>query len=140
MTRLILSLILAGVCAAAAPVAAQSRDFAGSWTLDVDKSGTKDGPATMVFTMTDKVLTARAGHPDAPLMSFPLDGTETTMKNGAKTKAIWRGSKLDAMVTSDQGVAETVTISRDGAWLVMETTSRQGGPLKLYFKPTPAKR
>ena len=139
MKRLILPFVTAVVCAIAAPAFAQTKDFAGSWTLDVEKSGTKDGPATMIFTMTDKELTAKAGHPNAPAMTFALDGTETTMKEGAKTKAVWRGTKLDAMVTSPSGVPETVTISRDGAWLVMETTSRQSGPQKLYFKKTPAK-
>ena len=139
MKRVILPLMTAVVCAIAAPALAQSKDFAGSWTLDVEKSGTKDGPPTMIFTMTDKVLTARAGHPSAPAMTFALDGTETVMKEGAKTKTAWRGNKLDAIVTNEKGIAETVTISRDGAWLVMETTSHNGGPLKLFFKKTPAK-
>ncbi len=140
MKRLLLPLIVAVVCALASPAFAQSRDFAGSWTLDVEKSGTKDGPSMMVFTQTEKELTAKAGHEKAPLMTFALDGTETTMKEGAKTKAVWRGSKLDATVTSPAGVAETITISRDGAWLVMDVTSRNGGaPMKLYFKKTPAK-
>lgn len=139
MKRLMLPFITAVVCAIATPASAQSKDFAGSWTLDVEKSGTKDGPSTMVLTMTDKELNARAGHPNAPAMTFALDGTETVMKNGAKTKAVWKGHKLDASVVDHNGVAETITISRDGAWLVMETTSRQGGALKLYFKKTPAK-
>lgn len=138
MKRLILPLVTAVVCAIAAPALAQSKDFAGSWTLDAEKSGTKDGPATMIFTMTDKELTARAGHPNSPVMRFALDGTETAMKDGAKTKAVWRGSKLDLIVTNEKGIAETMTISRDGAWLVTEANSH-GGPLKLYLKKTPAK-
>lgn len=140
MKRLILPLVLAVIGATPALVLAQSKDFAGSWTLDVEKSGTKDGPPTMVFTQTDKELTAKAGHEKAPLMTFALDGSEKTMPEGGKTKAVWRGTKLDAIVTSPAGVAETVTISRDGAWLLMEVTSRQSGtPMKLYFKKTPAK-
>jgi hypothetical protein len=139
MKRLILPFVTAAACAIAAPAFAQSKDFSGSWTLDVEKSGTKDGPAAMIFTMTDKELTARAGHPNAPAMTFALDGTETVMKEGAKTKAAWKGNKLDATVIDKNGIAETLTISRDGAWLVMETNSRHGGPLKLYFKKTPAK-
>jgi hypothetical protein len=139
MKRLIVPLVTAMVCALATPASAQSKDFAGSWTLDVEKSGTKDGPATMVFTQTDKEFTAKAGHESAPLMTFALDGTERTLKNGARTKAAWRAAKLDVTVISDQGVSETLTISRDGDWLVMETTSRRGGPLKLFFRKTPAK-
>jgi hypothetical protein len=140
MKRLILPLITALVCAVAVPLSAQSKDFAGSWTFDPEKSGTKDGPPTMVFTQTDKELTAKAGHEKAPLMTFPLDGTEAVLKEGGKSKAVWRGNKLDAIVTSPKGVAETVTISREGAWLVMETTRRQdGAPMKLYFKKTPSK-
>jgi hypothetical protein len=139
MKRLILPIVTAVVCAIATPAFAQSKDFAGSWTLDVEKSGTKDGPGSMVFTVTDKELTARAGSEKAPMMTFALDGTERTLKEGVKTKAAWRGNKLDATVVNEKGIAETVTISRDGAWLVMETTSHNGGPLKLFFKKTPAK-
>ena len=39
---------------------------------------------------------------------------------------------------ADHGT-ETVTFSRDGAWLVMEGTSKEHGPMKFYFKKAPAK-
>jgi hypothetical protein len=91
----------------------------------------------VVITMTDKEFTARLGSEKAQPMIFKLDGTETELKErGAKTKAVWNGSKLNATVTSEHG-PETVVFSRDGAWLVMEGSSKQHGPMKLYFKKAP---
>ena len=134
-----LFVMAAAVAAFVAPVSAQSKDLAGSWTLDVEKSGTKDGPPMMVLTLTDKELTARAGDPKAPTMTFKLDGTETEMTGGMKTKAAWKGNKLEATVISPKGASETISFSRDGAWMLMEGNSPQHGPMKLYFKKTPAK-
>jgi hypothetical protein len=138
MKRLLLLMMTAAVCAIAAPVSAQSKDLAGSWTLDVEKSGTKNGPAILVITLTDKEFTARPGDEKAPVMAFKLDGTETTMKSGAKTKASWNGHKLDVTVISPHGVAENLSFSRDGDWLLMQGVSKTDGPMKLYFKKTPA--
>jgi hypothetical protein len=138
MKRLILPLVVAAAVGAAV-ASAQSKDLSGSWTLDVERSGTKNGPSMLVITLTDKELTARGGDPKAPPMTFTLDGSETTMKDGAKTKASWNGNKLDATVISPHGVAETVSFSRDGEWLLMQGVSKKDGPMKLYFKKTPAK-
>ena len=139
MKRLILPIVmLATVLAAATSAFAQSKDFAGSWVLDAEKSGSKDGPPMIVVTMTDNQFTARLGSNDARLMTFKLDGTEMTLSEGVKTKAVWKGSKLAATVESDRG-PETITISRDGAWLVMEGSHPEHGPMKLYFKKAPAK-
>lgn len=60
MKRLILPLIVAVVCAITAPALAQSKDFAGSWTLDVEKSGTKDGPPTMTSQANESSAAARS--------------------------------------------------------------------------------
>lgn len=140
MKRLILPFVIAAaVCAISAPVSAQSKDLAGSWTLDVEKSGTKEGPPMFIITLSDKEFTARAGDPKAPMMTFKLDGTETDLQGGGKTKAAWHGNKLEATVTNPKGNGDTISFSRDGAWLVMEGTSPQHGPMKLYFKKTPAK-
>lgn len=137
MKRLLLPLVMvAAISAAAATMSAQSKDLSGSWTLDVEKSGTKNGPATLVLTLTDKELTARPGNEKAPAMIFKLDGTETAMKDGAKTRASWNGNKLDATVISPHGVAETISFSRDGDWLLMQGVSKKDGPMKLYFKKT----
>jgi hypothetical protein len=139
MKRLMMSILMCAIAVAAAtPAFAQSKDFAGSWVLDADKSGSKDGPPMIVVTMNDKEFTARMGSESARLMTFKLDGTETTLAEGVKTKAAWNGNKLAATVVSDRG-PETITISRDGAWLVMEGSHPEHGPMKLYFKKAPAK-
>ena len=140
MKRLILPLITAAVCAIAAPVSAQSKDLAGSWTLDVEKSSSKDGPAVLVITLSDTEFTARVGDVKAPAITFKLDGSETAMKDGGKTKASWQGHKLLATVISPRGGVDNITFSRDGDWLVMEGIKPQHGPMKLYFKKTPSQR
>ena len=139
MKRLIVPIVMfATVLAAATPAFAQSKDFAGSWVLDAEKSGSKEGPPMIILTLTDKEFTARMGNEKARLMTFNLDGSETTLAEGVKTKVAWKGSKLAATVVTERG-PETLTISRDGAWLVMEGAHPEHGPMKLYFKKAPAK-
>src|SRR5689334_3586897 len=112
MKRLMIPIVMfATILAAVTPAFAQSRDFAGSWVLDADKSGSKEGPPMIVVTMTDKEFSARMGSDTARLMTFKLDGTETTLPEGVKTKAAWNGNKLAATVVSERG-PETVTIFR----------------------------
>ena len=139
MKRLILPLITAAVCAIAVPVSAQTKDLAGSWTFDVEKSNTKDGPPVLVTTLSDTEFTARVGDAKAPAIVFKLDGSETAMKDGGKTKAAWQGNKLLVTVISPRGGVDNITFSRDGDWLVMEGIKPQQGPMKLYFKKTPSK-
>lgn len=131
--------VIAMACAGSATALAQSKDLAGTWVLDADKSGRKDGPPTMVLTLTDKEFTGRVGAATAPAFVFKLDGTETTQKDGARTSAVWKGSKLEATVTSAQGARETITFSREGAWLVMEGTNPEKGAMKFFFKKDPGK-
>jgi hypothetical protein len=141
MRRLIMSIaMLIGVVTIATPAFAQSKDLAGSWVLDAEKSATKDGPPKIVLTLTDKEFTAKFGGDTARLMTFKLDGTETAMAEGAaKTKAVWKGNKLEATVTMPDREPESVTFSRDGLWLMVEVSSHGPGPTKLYFKKDPAK-
>lgn len=141
MKRLMTSIaVFVAVAAAATPAFGQSKDLAGSWVLDAEKSATKDGPPKIVLTLTDKEFTARLGGDTARLMTFKLDGTETTMAEGsAKTSAMWKGNKLEATVTVVERGPETVTFSRDGIWLAVEVKSEGPGPKKLYFKKEPAK-
>jgi hypothetical protein len=127
-------LIAVGLMADSA--AEQGRDLAGSWTLDVEKSKTKDGPQAVVITLTDKEFTARLGGAQARLMTFKTDGTETDVSQGIKGKAVWKANKLEASVIKPDG-PDTVTFSRDGAWLVVEAKG-EAGPLKLFFKKTPS--
>jgi len=89
--RLMIPLLLTAVILAAAPPAhAQSKDIAGSWTLDATKSGGSNGPPMMILTIKGNDFTARMGAATAPEMSFKLDGTETVMPEGEKTKAVWK--------------------------------------------------
>ena len=145
----LMQFVLAGlvIVAATQAVSAQGRDFAGSWTLDVEKSGSKDGPPVVVITQTAKEFTARFGGEKAQLMPFNLDGTERTIKErGATTRAVWNGDKLEASVKMPTEAGregnpgpEVVTFSREGAWLVLEAKGTSHAPQKLYFKKAPAK-
>ena len=140
MKRLMLPIVMvATVLAAATPAFAQSKEFAGSWLLDADKSGSKDGPPMVVVTMTEKEFTARLGSETARLMTFKLDGTEMAISEGIKTKAAWNGNKLAVTVVSAERGPETLTISREGSWLLIEGSHPERGPMKLYFKKAPAK-
>ena len=149
VTKLIQLMVMSSaVVAAAATTFAQGRDFAGSWTLDADKSNTKNAPPLVVITMTDKEFTARFTTDTSRTMSFNLDGTERFIKEqGATTKAIWKGDKLVASVkmpkpgSDDEGKPgpDSVTFSREGAWLVLEATMPEQGTTKLYFKKASVK-
>src|SRR5262245_26330473 len=141
MKRLMtLIVVLAVAFAGRQTTLAQGKDLAGTWVLDVEKSGTSDAPKEIVTTLSANEFTARMGGEKAPLMTFKLDGTETTVKYGettrATTKAGWKGDKLEAIVTTERS-AEAVTFSRDGAWLVIEAPKSEKGPMKLYFKKAP---
>lgn len=125
---------IAFVCAGTATTLAQSKDLGGTWVLDAGKSGRTDGPQKVVLTLTEKEFTGRVGGENAPAFVFKLDGTETTQKDGAKASAVWKGNKLEATVTSAKGARETLTFSREGAWLVMEGVSPEQGPMKFFFK------
>ena len=150
LIRLIPIVVTGVVILAAAGIAhAQGRDFGGSWTLDVEKSGTKDGPSQAIITQTEKELTVKFG-PTAPAMSFNLDGTERVVKEqSATTRAVWKGDKLEVTVKMPPPPAagdhpagdgpESITISRDGGWLVLEAKGKDHRPMKLFFKKAPAK-
>jgi hypothetical protein len=140
MKRLfVLFVVFVAVLSARATSFAQSKDLSGSWALDVEKSGTKDGPPMIGITLTAAEFVAKVGSEKATAVTFKLDGMETPMEKGGKTKAAWNGNKLDATLISRDGNAETITFSRDGAWLVMEVPSKERGRMKFYFKKTAGK-
>ena len=58
---------------------AQSKDLSGSWVLDVEKSGKKDGPPAIYITLTASEFVAKIGSETSPAATFKLDGTETSM-------------------------------------------------------------
>ena len=137
MKRLVTLFVVAAMVASSASAQAQSKELAGSWALDAEKSTSKDAPKMVVLTLTDKEFTTRFGSTTARVMPFKLDGTETAVGENYKTKAVWKGTKLEATVVSPT-YTETITFFREGAWLVMEGSSREHGPLKFYFKKIPA--
>ena len=118
---------------------AQGKDLSGSWVLDVEKTGKKEGPPMVAITLTPAEFVATVGSATAKPLTFKLDGTETPADMGGKTKAAWKGDRLDATFISRDGNAETITFFRDGAWLVMEGQSKERGSMKLYFKKAAGK-
>lgn len=130
---------LAAVLTATTTTFAQSKDLGGSWVLDVEKSGKKEGPPMIAITLSASEFVAKVGSEKAAAVTFKLDGTETPAEKGGKTKAAWNGNKLDATFISRDGKAETITFSRDGAWLVMEGRSTDHGAMKFYFKKADGK-
>ena len=149
LMKLIQLTVMGGaVVAAATTVFAQGRDFAGSWKLDAEKSATTNAPPLVIITLTEKEFTARFGSETAQPMLFNLDGTERVIKErGVTTKAAWKGDKLVASVkmpapaTDEDGKPgpDSVTFSREGAWLVLEATMPDHGTTKLYFKKASVK-
>jgi hypothetical protein len=132
MKRLIVFIVLILVGLMAGPAGAQNRDLAGTWTLDVEKTGSKDGPPSVVLTLTASEFTARLGGPVARLMTFKTDGTETDVSQGVRGKAVWTGNTLEATLLLPSG-PETVKFSRDGAWLLVEPRVDKG-PARFFFK------
>jgi len=116
----------------------QTKQLVGKWLLDVEKSGTKNAPPTMVIETTDKDLKVTLGDDKrTQTMIFKLDGTEMEMANQRKTAMAWKGNKLEATVIDARG-RSSVLFSREGDWLVQEGVSPEG-PTKIYFKKASAK-
>jgi hypothetical protein len=139
MKRLMISTVMFAAILTAAPAFAQSKALAGSWVLDVEKTGKAEGPPAIVTTLTDQEFIAKVGAGTAPAMVFKLDGTETTLKNGHKTRASWKGNKLEATLIGARPENETLTFSREGEWLLVEGAGSDGKTMKFYFKKAPAK-
>jgi hypothetical protein len=139
MKRLMIPIVMLAAVLIAVSALAQTRELAGSWVLDVEKTGKTEGPPAIVTTLTDKEFIARVGPDSAPAMVFRLDGTETTLKNGHKTKAAWKGNKLEATLIGARPGDETLIFSREGEWLLVEGPASDGKTMKFYFKKAPAK-
>lgn len=137
MKKPIVFLLMIVVGLLAGPMSAQSKELAGSWVLDVEKSGTKEGPPAIVLALTDKEFTARLGSAQAPPMTFRTDGIESEIAPGRRGKASWKGNKLEATLMKDSG-PESVMFSRDGAWLVVEARDENGQVKPFFFKKAPS--
>jgi hypothetical protein len=133
MKRLGLVLILA--MATSTLTVAQSKDFAGSWVIDAEKTGHTSGPPAVTIVMTKTEFKVKMGA-DPEEAVFKLDGAETVLASGARTKAVWKGNKLEATFATDRG-GQSLTFSREAAWLVIERQSSRG-PMKIYLKKAPS--
>ena len=135
MKRLILPvvMVLAGLTPMSA--AAQGKDLAGSWVLDVEKTGKKEGPPMIVLSFTETEFTAKLGGETAKPTTFKLERPDSA--SGQVMTAVWDGKKLTARIMGPGG-PETPLLYRDGEWLVMEGKTEQG-PMRLYFKKAPVK-
>jgi hypothetical protein len=127
--------VLAALAFTGSRALAQAIDLTGTWIMDAERSGTKEGPAVVTLAQTDKELTFKVGSGEnAPVMKYALDGTEHEFKPGVKTTAIWKGSKLHTtLVTTERG-SESIVLSRDGEWLAAEVSHPEAGLRTWYFK------
>ena len=122
---------------------AQGRTIAGTWQLDVAKTGPAaaqagaraGGPPKMFIKQTTKDISIGMGT-EANAVTFNLDGSEAEQKMG-KSKMEWKGNKLIATVTSTRdgkAMSMSLTFYRDGAWLVVENPAHDGGGVeKMYY-------
>lgn len=134
------TLMFAAALAAGKTTSAQTKELGGSWVLDVEKTGKKEGPQAVSITLTATEFIVKLGPESSPPVTFKLDGTETPMpRGGGKAKAKWEGNKVAATIINPNGGDETVKFFREGAWLVMEGSNQEHGPMKFYFKKAPAK-
>ena len=80
MKRLTMTIVAVTTILVLTPaVAAQSRDLAGSWVLDTDKTGKAEGPTRVILTLTDKEFVAKIGRDSLQTYTFKLDGTELNL-------------------------------------------------------------
>ncbi len=148
MRRVATFLGTAAIVLMATSAYAQAPNFAGTWTLDAEKTaaaspapaggggrgGGRGGQAPLTITQdAAKLVISRTMGENVMTTTYNLDGSPSknaSMGRGGQTEvtstAKWDGAKL--VVTSDNG--QVITYHMDGAWLVQSTTSagRDGGP------------
>jgi signal transduction histidine kinase len=142
-----MKLLLLGALAFAVLVDQPKPNFSGTWILDSSTAaGSNAVPkVVVVLTQTDSALTLKNG--DLTLV-FPLDGSETTIKNPGSTgprdmrvRARWEGGRLVVdQRTEATSINVTVSLSDDGNELTVETVAQtpQGeGREKQVFKKSP---
>ncbi len=158
MKRVSAVLSAAAVVLWVAGVAAQAKpNFAGTWTLDAEKTAAAGGGAgggggrggggggmTIAHDATSFTLTA--GREGAQPVVYKLDGSDTQVPMGrggtATAKAMWEGNTIVVSTTRDmQGTMITTksVYSMEGDWLVVSVTAppRGGGDpttTKRYYK------
>jgi hypothetical protein len=140
-----------------ASVFAQSHDFSGSWTLDIQKmvaenppqaaGGTRGGgrgrgntlPLTVTMdAKTLKIETAAGSGTAAQTNTYTIEDKNAAGRGGAADGphvAKWDGNKLVITVKGAGGAPDHVTrYYRDGDWLVVEREGQPGAPRTYYKK------
>ena len=146
MTRKsVLVALLAFVLALPAMAIAQTPDFSGKWTQDMEKSdpapqgrggGGARGPQSFTITQTATEITMERETPNGAMKTvYKLDGSDSVNAGGRggdiTSKSTWDGGKLVTKYSRTMGentieVVETRSLEADGTMLV--TTAMKGGP------------
>jgi hypothetical protein len=134
---------LVAALAVSAPALAQGRNIAGTWVLDVAKTGAPaagaagraGGPPKMFIKQTPKDISIAMGA-ETNIVTFNLDGSGAEQKMG-KSKMEWKGDKFVATVSATRDgktITNALTFYREGAWLVVENPAHDGAGIeKMYY-------
>ncbi len=152
--RYVLVALLAFVVALPAMAIAQTPDFTGKWTQDMEKSDPPmgggrgpGGPQSLTITQTAAEITLERQTPNGVMKTvYKLDGSPSVNAMGrggeVTSKSAWEGGKLVTKYSRTMGqttveVTETRSLEADGTMTVVTVT--KGGPQgdmtrKLVFK------
>ncbi|HSP89996.1 MAG TPA: hypothetical protein VLN08_03780 [Vicinamibacterales bacterium] len=152
--RYVLIALLAFVVALPAMAIAQTPNFTGKWTQDMEKSDPPmgggrgpGGPQSLTITQTATEITLERETPNGVMKTvYKLDGSPSVNAMGrggeVTSKSAWEGGKLVTKYSRTMGqttveVTETRSLEADGTMTVVSVT--KGGPQgdmtrKMVFK------
>jgi len=152
--RYVLVALLAFVVALPAMAIAQTPNFTGKWTQDMEKSDPPmgggrgpGGPQSLTITQTATEITLERETPNGVMKTvYKLDGSPSVNAMGrggeVTSKSAWEGGKLVTSYSRTMGqttveVTETRSLEADGTMTVVSVT--KGGPQgdmtrKMVFK------
>ncbi len=152
--RYVLVALLAFVVALPAMAIAQTPNFTGKWTQDMEKSDPPmgggrgpGGPQSLTITQTATEITLERETPNGVMKTvYKLDGSPSVNAMGrggeVTSKSAWEGGKLVTKYSRTMGqttveVTETRSLEADGTMTVVSVT--KGGPQgdmtrKMVFK------
>jgi hypothetical protein len=141
--RYVLVALLAFVVALPAMAIAQTPNFTGKWTQDMEKSDQPmgggrgpGGPQSLTITQTATEITLERETPNGVVKTvYKLDGSPSVNAMGrggeVTSKSAWEGGKLVTTYSRTTGqttveVTETRSLEADGTMTVVSVT--KGGP------------
>jgi len=152
--RYVVIALLAFVVALPAMAIAQTPNFTGKWTQDMEKSDPPmgggrgpGGPQSLTITQTATEITLERETPNGVMKTvYKLDGSPSVNAMGrggeVTSKSAWEGGKLVTSYSRTMGqttveVTETRSLEADGTMTVVSVT--KGGPQgdmtrKMVFK------